>query len=116
MSIGGGLKAILYSLKAAKTVGFRKMLQASFSKNTCKSCAYGMGGQNGGMVNEAGDFPEVCKKSFQAQLTDIQPPIPEALFQKTPIINFKKVPARELERLGRLNMMWLNRRDSPVKR
>lgn len=25
-----------------------------------------MGGQMGGMVNEAGHFPEVCKKSLQA--------------------------------------------------
>ena len=33
------------------------------SKNACKTCALGMGGQRGGMVNELGHFPEVCKKS-----------------------------------------------------
>jgi anaerobic selenocysteine-containing dehydrogenase len=46
-------------------------------KNTCKACAYGMGGQNGGMTNELGEFPSVCNKSVQAQSTDIQPPIPQ---------------------------------------
>ena len=30
-----------------------------------------MGGQNGGMRDEAGNFPEICKKGFQAQITDI---------------------------------------------
>ena len=31
-----------------------------------------MGGQLGGMVNEGGYFPEVCKKSFQAMVSDMQ--------------------------------------------
>ena len=31
-----------------------------------------MGGQTGGMVNEAGHFPEVCKKSLQAMVADMQ--------------------------------------------
>ena len=46
------------------------------SKNTCKTCAVGMGGQLGGMVNEGGYFPEVCKKSFQAMASDLQGAIP----------------------------------------
>ena len=75
MTVGGGFKAIKYSLKVARAAGFRKILQASLSKNTCKSCALGMGGQKGGMVNETGNFPEICKKNFQAQITDIQPSI-----------------------------------------
>ena len=103
MTVGGGFKAIWYSLKAANAVGFRKMLQASWSKNACKSCALGMGGQKGGMINETGNFPEVCKKSFQAQITDVQPPIPEKLFQEKSIEDLKKTPARLLERSGRLN-------------
>lgn len=103
MTVGGGFKAIKYSLKAANVVGFRKMFRALLSKNTCKSCALGMGGQKGGMADEMGKFPEVCKKSFQAQITDIQPAIPKILFQEKSIEDFKNTPARLLERSGRLN-------------
>jgi len=75
-TIGGGFKAIWYSLKAAKSVGFQKMFQSVSSKNTCKTCALGMGSQKGGMIDEGAHFPEICKKSFQAQLTDLQDAIP----------------------------------------
>jgi molybdopterin-dependent oxidoreductase alpha subunit len=103
MITGGGFKAIRYSLKATKKVGFYKMLKAGLSKNTCKPCALGMGGQKGGMTDEAGHFPEVCKKNFQAQLTDIQKPIKEDLFKKKSIEEFRNMPSHELEFLGRLN-------------
>jgi len=72
---------------------------------------YGLGGQKGGMVNEGGDFPEVCKKSFQAQLTDIQPPIPEELFAQKSIKELKTIAPIELERLGRLNTPLYKEKD-----
>ncbi|MFC2117704.1 FdhF/YdeP family oxidoreductase [Bacteroidota bacterium] len=103
MMVGGGFKALRYSLKASYTVGFWKMLRVLFSKNSCKTCALGMGGQKGGMTDEMGNFPEVCKKNFQAQITDIQKAIPEKLFQKKSIDEFKNTPPRLLERTGRLN-------------
>ncbi len=55
------------------------------------------------MRNEVGHFPEVCKKSLQAQLTDIQAGIPATLFDNKPISEFAEMPGRALERLGRLN-------------
>ncbi len=103
MRTGGGFKAVVYSLKAAYSIGFRKMFGTLMSKNTCKTCALGMGGQKGGMTDEHSRFPEVCKKSFQAQITDIQPAISEKLFQNKSIEEFQKIPARLLERCGRLN-------------
>lgn len=103
MRVGGGYKALMYSLKASYSVGFIKMFQAMTSKNSCKTCAYGMGGQKGGMTDEMGNFPEVCKKSFQAQTTDIQTPISEELFQQKSINDFKKMPIGSLEKSGRLN-------------
>ena len=66
--------------KAWGTGEFAATLRKLKSKNTCKTCALGMGGQAGGMVNEAGHFPEVCKKSVQAQAADMQPGIDEAVF------------------------------------
>lgn len=100
---GGGLKAIIYTLKASKEVGLKNMFKALHSRNACKSCALGMGGQRGGMVDETGSFPEVCKKSFQAQMTDIQPPIPDKLFNDKSIEDLKQTSPRLLEKLGRLN-------------
>ena len=102
-----GFSSIVSSLKTARTVGYRKFFNAVRSRNTCKTCALGMGGQKGGMVNEAGSFPEICKKSIQAQLTDIQDPIPEKLFEDNTITQFKAMRPINLERLGRLNTpLW----------
>lgn len=103
MKSGGGIPAIKYSLKIAGKVGTKNFIKSIFSKNSCKTCALGMGGQQGGMRNESGHFPEICKKSMQAQLTDIQPAIPEKIFFETSIENFRKFNGRELEQLGRLN-------------
>ena len=72
MTSGGGWKAITYTLRTAQQVGWLKLWRAMRSRNACKTCALGMGGQRGGMVNEAGHFPEVCKKSLQAMAADMQ--------------------------------------------
>ena len=68
VSAGGGFAAIGYVLKKGFEAGSPLELYRRLrSRNVCKTCALGMGGQRGGMVNEAGHFPEVCKKSVQAQ-------------------------------------------------
>ncbi len=72
------------------------------SRNTCKTCALGMGGQHGGMVNEIRHFPEICKKSVQAQAGDMGRFITEAYFRKTPIGAMESLTSAELEKLGRL--------------
>ncbi|UBM59085.1 FdhF/YdeP family oxidoreductase [Marinilongibacter aquaticus] len=99
----GGWKSIFYSLHVMREVGFGEFSKAIVSKNTCKTCAYGMGGQSGGMVNEAGTKLEICKKSMQAQLTDIQKPIPQTLWASESLDSLAEKSALELERLGRLN-------------
>jgi molybdopterin-dependent oxidoreductase alpha subunit len=83
-------------------MGIGKAAKALTAKNTCKACAYGMGGQKGGMTNELGEFPSVCNKSVQAQSTDIQPPIPLEIFGH-PISELAELTGREMEQLGRLN-------------
>jgi hypothetical protein len=45
---GGGWKAIAYTLRMANRVGWWKLWTAMRSKNACKTCALGMGGQMGG--------------------------------------------------------------------
>lgn len=99
---GGGWAAILYSLRMARRVGFRRLWSAMRSRNACKTCALGMGGQKGGMVNEAGHFPEVCKKSFQAMVADLQAGIPTDFFSRYSIAQLQQLSPRELEWTGRL--------------
>ncbi|MFW5701472.1 MAG: histidine kinase, partial [Bacteroidota bacterium] len=102
MKIIGGLRSIGYAMRASYRTGFFKMSQSMRSKNTCKSCAYGSGGQRGGMTDEAGNYPEVCKKSFQANLSDIQNAIDPDIFNRFSIDDFRRMNGREIDRLGRL--------------
>ncbi|ADB18277.1 oxidoreductase alpha (molybdopterin) subunit [Pirellula staleyi DSM 6068] len=100
---GGGWRAILYSLKKAREVGgFWKLWTAMRSKNACKTCALGMGGQQGGMVNEAGSFPEVCKKSLQAMAADMQGAVRDDFWSTYSLAQLQKFTPRELEHCGRL--------------
>jgi len=101
--VGGGHKKVLYTLNTIRQIGVTRAAKALNSRNTCKSCALGMGGQMGGMVNEAGEYPAVCNKSVQAQSTDIQPAIPNDLFNQHTLKDFKDLTGREMESLGRLN-------------
>jgi molybdopterin-dependent oxidoreductase alpha subunit len=100
--VGGGAKKILYTLNTVRRIGVLSSAKALTSHNACKACGLGMGGQRGGMTNESGEFPSVCNKSVQAQSTDIQPPIPDAVFKHS-LAEFRQLSARELEQLGRLN-------------
>ena len=78
------------------------MFRALRSKNTCKTCALGMGGQAGGMRNELGRYPEVCKKSIQAMASDMQGRIPEHFFDEFSLEQLAGFSSRELEAAGRL--------------
>ena len=56
----------------------------------------------GGMVNEAGHFPEVCKKSLQAMAADMQNGISPEFFARYSISQLRSLSPRELESCGRL--------------
>ena len=84
-----GWDSILFSMKQAFKVGPWSLLKSLLSKNSCKSCALGMGGQSGGMRDEKGIFPSVCKKAIWAQASDLQPVIPEDFFQSNTIEELK---------------------------
>ncbi len=100
---GGGWPAIFYSFaKARQAGGWWKFYKALRSKNTCKTCALGMGGQQGGMVNERGSFPEVCKKSMQAMASDMQPAITADFWSRHSISDLQGWSPRQLEYAGRL--------------
>ena len=61
-----------------------------------------MGGQQGGMVNEAGHWPEVCKKSVQAMAADLQGAIRSEFWQTYSVEQLRRFSPREMEHAGRL--------------
>ncbi len=99
---GGGWAAIWYTLRMANRVGWWRLWRAMRTKNACKTCALGMGGQAGGMRNEAGHWPEVCKKSLQAMVADLQKGLSPEFFAKYSIAQLRTLSPRELEYCGRL--------------
>lgn len=110
---GGGFPAILYVLRKSRQMGgIRQAWKAMRSKNACKTCALGMGGQRGGMVNERGAFPEVCKKSLQAMAADMQGAIRAEFWASCSLSRLRGLTPRELEHSGRLVEPLLHDRSS----
>ena len=102
VNTGGGWPALFYALRKAREAGgYFKLWKAMRSKNACKTCALGMGGQAGGMVNEVGHFPEVCKKSLQAMVADMQGAIHPDFWDRYWPPQLQLLSPRELESCGR---------------
>lgn len=78
------------------------MWAALRARNACKTCALGMGGQQGGMRNETGHFPEVCKKSVQAMAADMAGAIRDGFFEEFTFDKMSRLSPRELETAGRI--------------
>ena len=100
---GGGFPALAYVLRKGREAGgLLALYRRLASRNACKTCALGMGGQQGGMTNEAGHFPEVCKKSAQAQAADMHAVVDEAFLARTPLAAMEAMSSRQLEAAGRI--------------
>lgn len=99
----GGFPALFYVWKKAREAGGPwKLYKRLRSRNACKTCALGMGGARGGMVNEAGHFPEVCKKSVQAQAGDMGEALSDSRVRRTSIAQLQRMTPRDLEKMGRI--------------
>ncbi len=102
LPIGGGLKAVRYVLSIAGDIGPRRLAETVRSNNTCKACAFGTGGQRGGLHNEHSPGIEICNKNIQAQSGDMRAAIPSAIFTDNSLAELRQLSGRELEALGRL--------------
>ncbi|MFN3591248.1 MAG: hypothetical protein ACK4TG_03585 [Thermaurantiacus sp.] len=102
---GGGLPKIAYAAQTLGRIGVAPGMKALRSRNACKACGLGMGGQQGGMVNEQGEYPSVCNKSIQAQSTDIRAAIPDAVLNR-PISQLQALTSRALEHLDTSKNCW----------
>ena len=100
--IGGGWKAVLSVLRYSRKIGPIKLIQTLRSKNACKACAFGTGGQNGGFKNEARRGIEVCNKNIQAHLSDIRAGISPNIFLEKSVSDLAGLTGKQLEDLGRL--------------
>ena len=117
LTSGGGWRAIWYTLKKARASGgFWAMWKAMRSKNACKTCALGMGGQKGGMTNEAGSFPEVCKKSLQAMASDMQGAIKPEFWSTYSAAQLQAFSPYDLESCGRITQPVVLERGSDYYR
>jgi molybdopterin-dependent oxidoreductase alpha subunit len=99
---GGGWAAVRYTLRMANRVGWWNLWKSLRSRNACKTCALGMGGQAGGMRDELGHWPEVCKKSLQAIVADMQRGLRPEFFRSYSMAQLQTLSPRELEWCGRL--------------
>jgi molybdopterin-dependent oxidoreductase alpha subunit len=107
----GTLRPVLETLKNAERVPSLNPSAHFDSSNACKACGLGMGGQRGGRTNELDQFPQICRKSVQAQSTDTQEAIPVEVFDHT-VAELAQLSGRELEHLGRLNHVLYKSADS----
>jgi molybdopterin-dependent oxidoreductase alpha subunit len=109
MRSGGGWAALRYSLRKAREAGgVLQFYKRMSSRNACKTCALGMGGQHGGMRNEGGNALEVCKKSFQAQAADMMPPIADNFFDVHGHGELLRLDHKQLEDAGRIGFPVLH--------
>ena len=99
----GGWGTLWYSLKKSRLAGGPwPMIRALLTRNSCKSCALGMGGQRGGLRDEQGNFPSVCNKSIAAQASDMQGAIPPNFFQRNNLETLSTWDPLRLEYSGRI--------------
>ena len=90
-------------MSIARQVGARKLSASVRSKNACKACAFGTGGQRGGLHNEHSNRVEICNKNIQAHLSDHRAPIPAQIFKQNSLAELRQLSGRQLEEPGRLS-------------
>lgn len=102
MIVGGGWKAIRSVFRYALAIGPLNLVRAVRSKNACKACAFGTGGQSRGYRNESKKGFELCNKNIQAHLSDIRAGIPNSLFLQKSVAELSMLSGKQMEDLGRL--------------
>jgi molybdopterin-dependent oxidoreductase alpha subunit len=100
---GGGLPVIQYWVEKSLSPEGVKLWQTLNHKSACLSCAWGTGGQQGGFVNEAGEYLQRCAKSVEAIAAELQPPLTANFFDQYTIEELQKLDSQQCDRLGRLS-------------
>ncbi|AFY40407.1 oxidoreductase alpha (molybdopterin) subunit [[Leptolyngbya] sp. PCC 7376] len=109
---GGGLPIIDYWARKSVAPNGIKLWQTLNHKSACLSCAWGTGGQNGGFVNEAGEYLQRCAKSVEAIAAELQSGIKEDIFKQKTISELQQLTSKECDKLGRLQYPMILRKGS----
>jgi len=99
---GGFVRSRGRSKKSRAAGGLVEVLEGDAFQERLQDLLVGMGGQAGGMVNEGGPLPEVCKKSFQAMVADMQGAVKPTFFETYSIPQLRAFTPYQMEHSGRL--------------
>ncbi|NEQ66489.1 MAG: FdhF/YdeP family oxidoreductase [Symploca sp. SIO2D2] len=109
---GGGIPVIKYWAEKTLSPTGIKLWQTLNHQSACLSCAWGTGGQQGGFVNEAGEYLQHCAKSVEAIAAELQAGIEETVFGGISIKELQQLSSRECDGLGRLQYPMILREGS----
>lgn len=84
---GGGIPVLEYWAKKSLSPNGLKLWQVLNHKSACLSCAWGTGGQNGGFVNEAGEYLQRCAKSVEAIAPNYKQELKKMFSRKKPFLS-----------------------------
>lgn len=111
-SAGGGLPVLQYWVEKSVSPQGVKIWEKLNHQSSCLSCAWGTGGQNGGFVNEAGEYLQRCAKSVEAIAAELQDGIKPDFFQQFTIQELQQLDSQQCDRLGRLSYPVILRKGS----
>lgn len=109
---GGGLPVLQYWLEQSLSPNGVKLWQTLNHRSACLSCAWGTGGQQGGFVNEAGEYLQRCAKSVEAIASELQPAISQVFFKQYSLEKLQQLTSKECDQLGRLSYPLILRKGS----
>jgi molybdopterin-dependent oxidoreductase alpha subunit len=99
--MGGGLPIIQYWAEHTLSPKGIKLWQTLLHNSACLSCAWGTGGQKGGLTNEDGEKLQRCMKSVEAISAEIQPPVSPNILEQQSITQLQQLTSQDADRLGR---------------
>ena len=106
---GGGWSVITGWGRATLSRRGKRLWQALNHKSACLSCAWGTGGQNGGFRDELGEPFQRCIKSVEAIRAELQPAVPQDVFDRRSLVDLQQLDSSSCDRLGRLNRPLIHR-------
>ena len=96
---------------AEKTLSYQgpKIWKTLMHKSACLSCAWGTGGQKGGLMNELEEPLQRCMKSVEAIASELQSGVQPHFFDDYSLEELQKLTSMECDRLGRLSFPVIRR-------
>ena len=101
--VGGGWPLIDGWARATLSGIGPRLWQTLSHQSACLSCAWGTGGQKGGFRDELGEPLQRCLKSVEAVEAELQPAVPQQVFDRRSLAELQRLSSSECDQLGRLS-------------